>query len=95
MIKARLRDHAAWWREHRKGSKWTVTKAVRVTYAEIRRNAELGTIYDADVGIRFMKTATEHALYYVVVDSESKPYVLVIGVKGPWEETPYFVVSGT
>lgn len=95
-VKARLADHAAWWRAHRKGSRWTFSKAVLATHAEIKRNPELGTAYDVDgfEGVRFMMTATDHALYYVVVDSEPKPYVAVVGVKGPWEATPYFV-SGT
>jgi hypothetical protein len=93
-VKARLRDHADWWREHRQGSKWTVTKAVRTAYSEIKRNPEVGMFYDdARAGIRFIKTATDHALYYIVVDADPKPYVLVIGVKGPWEESPYLVAG--
>lgn len=64
-IKARLVDHAAWWRDNRKGSRWTVAKAVRATHAEIKRNPELGTVYEAEgfACVRFMKTATLPLIY--------------------------------
>jgi plasmid stabilization system protein ParE len=93
LVFARLDHHTSWWREHRKGARWSVKKAARAAYAEIKRNPEIGTPYDAEgaTGIRFLKTATEHALYYLIVEKDpERPYVLVVGVKGPWEDEPYF-----